>query len=86
MKLGGATNVVLGVGDPERFSLLGGSFGQAGDFVTGQGGGQGARFFKSGKAAILKAAYGAAQGGKYGDGGGALNPDRGSGGRLPNAR
>lgn len=34
IKTGRTVNVLLGIGDSERFPLLGGSFGEAGDIVT----------------------------------------------------
>lgn len=49
-----AENVKLGVGDPRKFNLLGGSFGEAGDIVLA-GNGAGVRFFPSAKAKILQA-------------------------------
>lgn len=36
IKTGNAGNVVLGIGDPSKFNLLGGSFGEAGDVVSGR--------------------------------------------------
>lgn len=58
----GAMNIKLGIGDPSKFSLLGGSFGEAGDTIQGASG-YGARFFPSAKDIILRAAY---SGGYYG--------------------
>lgn len=68
-------NIKLGIGDPTKFNLLGGSFGEAGDVVTGNGG-YGARFFPSAKTRILQAAYssGAAYSGGAPSGGGGRGP------------
>lgn len=60
IKTGMVVNLVLGVGDSSKFNLLGGSFGQAGDVVTGGGAGAGARFFPSARDKILRAGVGKA--------------------------
>lgn len=60
-------NVLLGQGDSTRFTLLGGSNGEAGDVVLfGQGRG---RFFPNAKDTILRAAYSSGSGGSRGSGG-----------------
>lgn len=71
-KTGQWSNTVLGVGDPTRFNLLGGSFGKAGDVVVS--GGFGARFFPSARDKMMRAAYSSsAYGGSVGGAGGGGN-------------
>lgn len=48
IKTGRVGNIVLGVGDPSKFNLLGGSFGKAGDVII-SGTGAGARLIVKGR-------------------------------------
>jgi hypothetical protein len=58
IKTGQVVNIVLGVGDSSKFNLLGGSFGEAGDVVTGTPGG-GSRFLRTDRDRILRGGAGA---------------------------
>lgn len=56
IKVGNVGNIVLGVGDPEKYSLLGASFGVPGDILAGPNGGR--RFILTAKDKMLRAQNG----------------------------
>lgn len=76
IKTGRVGNIVLGVGDPSKFNLLGGSFGKAGDVII-SGSGAGARLVVRQRDTMMRAG-GSSGGGWTGGGSGPpLNPGPG---------
>ena len=77
IKTGRVGNIVLGVGDPSKFNLLGGSFGKAGDVVI-SGSGAGARFIIKERDTLLRGGGSASGRGWYGGGNdGTIDPNPG---------
>lgn len=72
-KTGLVGNIVLGIGDPSKFTLLGGTFGKAGD-VSIVGSGAGARIFVKRRDTILQQYRGVNTGGYAGPGTGPRPP------------
>lgn len=66
-KTGQVGNIILGIGDPSKFTLLGGTFGKAGD-VSIVGSGAGARIFVKQRDTILQNRGATTTGGTTGPG------------------
>lgn len=66
IKTGRVGNIVLGVGDPSKFNLLGGSFGKAGDVLISGTGGRAQIISGRGKLPVDTWGYGSGGGGTPG--------------------